>query len=131
MSAEKISRVINPDTISRKMNRASPCPAAVEARAGHNGKLSNISCLIRSYLIRSCPTRCCRDGFCLTRTGVIPTASLRRQFLQAEQNQQQAAHDHNCETTAQSQNVAHDGAVFSGCRGVVIAVEQHLIDRVA
>jgi hypothetical protein len=29
--------------MSRKMNRASTFPAAVEARSGHNGKLSNIS----------------------------------------------------------------------------------------
>src|SRR5579864_3111757 len=42
MMATKIKSVIIPETMSRKMKRASTLPAAVEALAGHSGKLSNI-----------------------------------------------------------------------------------------
>jgi hypothetical protein len=37
-----MSSVINPDTMSRKINNASTLPAIVEARSGHNGKLLNM-----------------------------------------------------------------------------------------
>src|ERR1019366_6445604 len=110
--AVKISSVIRPDTMTRKMKRASTLPAAVEARSGHNGKLSNISCLTRSRLTR----------FCLTQA-----SSRRRQFLQPEQNEQKDPQHQNGEAGSQLQNVAHDCAVFPGRSIVVIAIQQHLI----
>src|ERR1700736_3004833 len=99
--------------MSRKMKRASTLPAALEALAGHNGKLSNISCLTRS--------RCC----------LTHSSSRRGQFLQPEENEEEQSQHQNGDSSSQPQNVAHDRAVFSGCGIVVIAVEQHLIDGVA
>src|SRR5438309_3376163 len=106
MRVAKISRVINPQTISRKMNRASTLPAAVEALSGHNGKLSNISGL--NFRLH----RSCRAG----------NPALRG-LVQPEQNDQQAAQQQNGGTGSQPQNVGDDRAVFSGGGIVVIAIE--------
>src|SRR5215470_5374565 len=110
MRATKISNVIMPDTMSRKMNNASTLPAMLEARSGHNGKLFNISCLNRPYLTPSPLTPSCP----------------RRNALQSEQHEKQ-----NRQPCANFQHVADDRAVFSSRGIVVIAVEQYLIDGVA
>src|SRR5580692_5952583 len=110
MRALKIKSVINPDTMIRKMNRASTLPAVLEALCGHNGKLSNIS---RVFQFRLVP------------------ALVRRGAIQADENKEQSADEDDRETGTQLQHVAHDRAVFSGCRIIVIAVQQHLIDGVS
>src|SRR5580704_7799756 len=101
-----MSRVINPDTMSRKMKRASTLPAAVEARSGHNGKLSNISCSTRFRVTRSCLTRCCLGQ----------SSSRWRGFLQPEQDEDQAAEKEDGDATSDPQHIAHGRSVFSGCR---------------
>src|SRR5271169_1201592 len=115
MTAVKISRVINPETINRKMKRASTLPAVVEARSGHNGKLSNITCLTRSSLSRCSLSR----------------NPPRSGFVEPEKNEQQTTEEQDGESCSQPQNVADNRAIFAGGGIVVIAVEQHLIDGVA
>src|SRR6476660_6234200 len=98
-----------------KINRASTLPAVREALCGHNGKLSNISRVFRSWLSQS---------------RFIPSL-VRRGAIQTDENKEQAADEENRQSGAQLQHVADDRAVFSGSWIVVIAVQEHLIDGVA
>src|SRR6266576_1178252 len=97
MMATKMRRDINPETMSRKMNRASTLPAMLEARCGHNGKLSNIL----------------RLTSCLMRLHVIPSFT-RGDSLQAEENEDQGADEQDGQRAAHFQHVADDRAVFAG-----------------
>src|SRR5579862_184414 len=115
MTATKIRSVIIPDTMSRKMNRASTLPAMLEARCGHNGKLSNISPFKSD----------CVTGFC-----VFPV-STRRNPLEIEERDQQASQNQNGEASAQIQNVTDDRAIFPGGGIVVIAIQKNLVDGIS
>src|SRR5579859_105373 len=117
MMATKISSDISPDTMSRKMNRASTLPAVLEACCGHNGKLVNIFRAIQLRVSQGC-------GF------VIPRFAG-RDLLQTDEDENQSAEEQNRDAAAELQHVADDCAVFSGGRIVVIAVEENLIDRIA
>src|SRR2546426_2968322 len=108
---EKMSSVTIPVMMTRKMKRASTLPAIVEARSGHNGKLLNMSL-----------TRCSRFW--------VRLSSWQRAF-QSEHDEQESAQNQNRRRSRQAQNVGDDGAVLSARRIIVVAVEQHLIDRIA
>src|SRR5580700_4497989 len=101
----KISRVIIPVTMSRKMYRASTCPAIVEACCGHNGKLLSIPSLCRRL-----------PGY-----GEIQSP---------QDKEKSSEHENRC-SRRQPQNIADHRTVFSGLRIVVIAIEQHGIDGIA
>src|SRR5580765_4960900 len=132
--AVKIRSVIIPETINRKMNRASTLPAVIEARSGHNGKLSNIFFSgSQKFEFRMQNEQggeiFLHAGFIvLTPSYMTPVPAARCCFFQAEEDQDHSAEQKNCQHSTDFQHVGHDRAVFSGGGVVVIAVKENLID---
>src|SRR5262245_15208323 len=141
----KINAVISADTTTRKMKSASTLFADVEALAGQNGMFCSIATLFapfakpsRALRWKAFHRRGRREGPQRSRSQPVKWLSLKSSGpLMAvhrapthHQKNERPEKQHGCDAR-QPQQSQNDRAVFSLCRVVVIAVEEHLIDKVA